>query len=156
MNVARKATLTQQQQYRLISTTRIHSSQPQQQHEFSYPQSHYFQAVNETIDGIAHQIEDLYDDGAFMIEKNTDVDVTHSEGVLTITVGKDVFIISRQTPSRQLWLSSAISGPWHYTFDHINRDWICTKGDLSFYDRLDTEFSQTFKVDIKLDRINNK
>ena len=41
-------------------------------------------------------------------------DVAESQGVLTIVTTRGTFVINKQPPLRQLWLSSPISGPWHY------------------------------------------
>lgn len=132
--------------------TKLYSSDT----SFNYSQTIYLNAVNETIETIAHQIEDMVDEGAFdeSLGENTEVEVTNSDGVLNISIGKsNTFIISRQTPSRQLWLSSPISGPWHYNFDAVKRDWLCTKGETNFYDRLDTEFTKAFGVQFSVKRL---
>lgn len=65
-----------------------------------------------------------------------------SDGVLQMSFGTHgTFIVSRQTPKRELWLSSPKTGPWHYKFDHVNKDWICSKGNDRFWDRLNKEIS---------------
>jgi len=52
-------------------------------------------------------------------------------------------VVSRQTPARQLWLSSPISGPWHYDFCVNELDWKCTKQSIRFWDRMQQELSNT-------------
>jgi frataxin len=69
------------------------------------------------------------------------------DGVLQIQLGNNgTFIVSRQTPSRQLWLSSPVSGPWHFTYDNEKDDWICTKGKDRFWDRMNKEISPILKI----------
>mmetsp|Transcript_984 Transcript_984/g.1070 ORF Transcript_984/g.1070 Transcript_984/m.1070 type:complete len:166 (-) Transcript_984:176-673(-) len=41
-------------------------------------------------------------------------DISLSDGVLTIDTTKGSFVLNKQAPNVQLWLSSPISGPHHY------------------------------------------
>lgn len=42
-----------------------------------------------------------------------DGDVQYSSGVLTACLGKHgTFVLNKQTPNRQIWLSSPVSGPF--------------------------------------------
>ena len=46
-----------------------------------------------------------------------DVDVSYSQGVLNINLGpKGFWVINKQTPNRQLWWSSPLSGPRRYEY----------------------------------------
>jgi len=51
-----------------------------------------------------------------------DIEVEYQDGVMTIEMedGRQ-FIVSKHTPSRQLWLSSPVSGGFH--FGHDAADW---------------------------------
>lgn len=42
-----------------------------------------------------------------------DYDISYAMGVLTAFIGPDLgtYVINKQTPNRQLWLSSPVSGP---------------------------------------------
>lgn len=48
-------------------------------------------------------------------------DINYSMGVLTAKISSSigVYIINKQTPSRQIWLSSPISGPKRYNIFRI-------------------------------------
>lgn len=50
-------------------------------------------------------------------------------GVLTITMPQGTYVINKQPPNRQLWLSSPISGPFRYDWDHMRMLWVSAKGD---------------------------
>ena len=46
-----------------------------------------------------------------------DADVTLASGVLTASIpGHGTFVINKQTPNRQIWLSSPFSGPARFDF----------------------------------------
>ena len=50
-------------------------------------------------------------------ELDDDVDISYSQGVLNMNLGKHGFwVINKQTPNRQLWWSSPLSGPRRYEF----------------------------------------
>ncbi|CAD2217266.1 frataxin-like, mitochondrial precursor [Angomonas deanei] len=61
------------------------------------------------------------EEGLGAVESEALEDVDLSDGVLTVEVcpagGKTMyFVINKQAPRRQLWLSSPVSGPHHYDF----------------------------------------
>ena len=50
-----------------------------------------------------------------------DVDISLEQGVLNINLGKYGFwVINKQTPNRQLWWSSPVSGPRRYEYTYNN------------------------------------
>ena len=55
----------------------------------------------------------------FLFQK--EMDVTNASGVITFNTGeKGTFVINKQTPNRQVWLSSPLSGPKRYRFDFLS------------------------------------
>ncbi|KAI1425629.1 mitochondrial chaperone Frataxin [Xylaria sp. FL1777] len=55
-----------------------------------------------------------------MQDKRTDVDVEYSSGVMNLTINDvGTYVINKQPPNRQIWLSSPTSGPKRY-------DWVIT------------------------------
>ncbi len=140
--------------YRPFSTT-LRSHQQQQEQPQLLSQSQYLSIVDSTINQIAHTLEDMADDERFndFEDEKGEVDITVNEGVLSVHCGSEgTFIISRQTPTQQLWLSSPVSGPWHYTYNRETASWVCTKGELPFFDRMDEELSKVFQLEIKVPR----
>jgi frataxin len=70
--------------------------------------------------------------------------------VVTAKLGsKGTYVVNKQTPSRQLWLSSPFSGPWHYDFD--GSTWRCTKDGHAMAERLRGELRQHFGRDVDVD-----
>ncbi|KAB7498198.1 Frataxin, mitochondrial [Armadillidium nasatum] len=77
------------------------------------------------------------------------VNITFQSGVLTLKLGKHgTYVINKQSPNKQIWLSSPLSGPKRYDF--IENDWIY-KHDKSFLlDLLSQELSTIFNKNINL------
>jgi len=51
-------------------------------------------------------------------------DITCADGVLTIRLGRHgTYVVNKQTPNRQLWLSSPVSGPKRYSFAAAAGQW---------------------------------
>ncbi|KAF5021433.1 hypothetical protein F66182_6527 [Fusarium sp. NRRL 66182] len=77
-------------------------------------------AVAEITEGEYHELADEYLDnvvGRFeeLQDQRDDIDVEFSAGVLTITwPDKGTYVINKQPPNKQIWLSSPISGPKRY------------------------------------------
>jgi len=68
-------------------------------------------------------------------------DVTLANGVLTLQLSQHgTYVINKQTPNRQLWLSSPTSGPKRY--DYVDGKWIYKHDSHRLQDLLAKEFSQ--------------
>ena len=49
-------------------------------------------------------------------------------GVMSFSTPKGVYVINKQPPNRQIWLSSPISGPLQFSYDRARNDWIDIRG----------------------------
>ncbi|CAO1332013.1 unnamed protein product [Diamesa serratosioi] len=69
-------------------------------------------------------------------------DIEYSDGVLTVKLGSKwgTYVINRQTPNRQIWLSSPTSGPKRYDF--IDDCWIYKHDGVPLHDLLQEELSK--------------
>ncbi|KAG6028995.1 hypothetical protein E4U41_000518 [Claviceps citrina] len=89
------------------------AARPPGGHELSESAYHamadcYLESVLSTFE----QLQDLRED----------IDVEYSSGVMTITIAdKGTYVINKQPPNKQIWLSSPVSGPKRY-------DW-CPAGE---------------------------
>lgn len=54
------------------------------------------------------------------------------------------YVINRQTPNRQIWLSSPTSGPKRY--DYIDGKWIYKHDGVSLHQLLQTELEKIISV----------
>jgi len=59
------------------------------------------------------------------------LDVELAQGVLTLGLpeGKTI-VISKHGPSKQIWLSSPISGGLHFPFDESTQQWVLASGQV--------------------------
>lgn len=96
----------------------------------------YQEASDNTLEELSEKLEsileDRYDKGA---------DVSLNNGVLTCVVdGENIYVINKQTPNRQIWLSSPVSGPKR--FDYISGEWVEKQSKTELKDLLSRELSQ--------------
>lgn len=100
----------------------------------------YEKVVDETLESLTDAFETI-------LEKHRlPSDVSYSNGVLTVELDKfGTYVINKQTPNKQIWLSSPFSGPKRYDF--INGTWIYTHDGNSLHTLLNKEFSNVFKKD---------
>lgn len=68
-----------------------------------------------------HNLTDFFDALPDKVKTDEDYDVSYSMGVLTVQVAPAVgtYVINKQTPNRQIWLSSPVSGPKRSAFKII-------------------------------------
>lgn len=106
----------------------------------------YEKLAEETLVALADYFEDLTDQPF----TGADYDVVFSNGVLTVKVSADrgTYVINKQTPNRQIWLSSPCSGPKRY--DWTGERWVYTHDGISLHQLLSTEFSIIFCTKLDL------
>ncbi|XP_058055400.1 frataxin homolog, mitochondrial [Anopheles bellator] len=107
-----------------------------------------FEAVcSDTLESLCDYFEE-------MVEETTSLnqaDVTYSDGVLTVNFGQPhgTYVINRQSPNRQIWLSSPTSGPKRYDFvpnkGTVNSDsgyWLYRHDGVTLHELLQAEVSR--------------
>ncbi|KAG9500993.1 hypothetical protein J7337_006675 [Fusarium musae] len=109
----------------------------------------YHDLADEYLDNVVSKFEELQD-------QREDIDVDFSAGVLSISwPDKGTYIINKQPPNKQIWLSSPISGPKRYDWCLFGEgqnekegtavgDWIYVRDGSS----LNQVFSEELGVDI--------
>lgn len=79
------------------------------------------------------------------------VDVDLDGGVLTIELENDSqYVLNKHAPTRQLWLSSPVSGAGHFRYDPGLRAWIDTRSGSALADLLERELAAAAGRPIKL------
>ncbi len=64
------------------------------------------------------------------------------DGVLTVTTENGrVFVLNRHGASRQIWLSSPVSGAHHYAYDEAGGGWLQTRSGPPLDTQLAADFS---------------
>eukprot|EP00112_Aurelia_sp_Birch-Aquarium-sp1_P017785 Seg4164.1 transcript_id=Seg4164.1/GoldUCD/mRNA.D3Y31 product="Frataxin mitochondrial" protein_id=Seg4164.1/GoldUCD/D3Y31 len=104
----------------------------------------YEEIANITLELLADFFESFADEGMCP----NDYDVQLSSGVLTVVVGDDfgIYVINKQSPNRQIWLSSPKSGPKRYDF--IDGRWIYSHTGEDMNELLTREFSEILGADV--------
>lgn len=116
--------------------------------QIDFSEAEYEKLVDETLDALVDFFEDLADEGF----TNEDYDVVFSSGVLTVSLGgPGTYVINKQTPNKQIWLSSPTSGPKRY--DWTGSCWTYARDGLTLHQLLAKEFSIIFNMDMDLSKL---
>ncbi|XP_021566868.1 frataxin, mitochondrial [Carlito syrichta] len=112
----------------------------------SLDETTYERLAEETLDALAEFFEDLADK-PYTFE---DYDVAFGSGVLTVKLGGDLgtYVINKQTPNKQIWLSSPSSGPKRY--DWTGKNWVYSHDGVSLHELLATELTEALKAKLDL------
>lgn len=108
----------------------------------------YEKICEETLDSLTECFEEL-------VEATThlpDADVSYGDGVLTVKFGEPhgTYVINRQSPNKQIWLSSPKSGPKRYDF--INGQWIYKHDRKSLHELLNNEIPAIVRSEACFDK----
>jgi len=62
-----------------------------------------------TIACIAEKIEEQ--------DKEASIDVDLQGDILNLETGKGIYVINKQSAAKEIWLSSPVSGPYHFFYE---------------------------------------
>ncbi|KEG09272.1 frataxin-like, mitochondrial precursor [Trypanosoma grayi] len=112
---------------------------------------------NTAADAFLEHVDNVLEE----IDSSALEDVSLSGGVLSIeTASKGTFVLNKQAPNAQLWLSSPVSGPHHYdmilpegrskamTPDVVR--WLANSDGHCLQEKLERELTDTLGVEVKL------
>lgn len=85
------------------------------------------------LDNIAQDIENQDPGG--------EIDLDLNDGILTLITEKGIFVINKQSAAREIWLSSPVSGPYHFAY--TGQSWQARKG-VELFDVLTKELNIKF------------
>ncbi|KAJ1961725.1 Mitochondrial matrix iron chaperone [Dipsacomyces acuminosporus] len=106
----------------------------------------YYRESSVAMDQLTECLEDIGDEVDL-----PDFDVEYSSGVLTLRLGeKGTYVINKQPPNKQIWLSSPVSGPERYDFDADHGAWFCRHKNESLGVLLNRELSKALDVEVKV------
>lgn len=94
----------------------------------------YHKNSSETLDIILDDLDSFFEESRIM-----DADVDSDSGVMEINVSEGTYIINKQPPTKQIWVSSPISGPRR--FDLHNGQWICLRDNTKLCELLNEELN---------------
>ena len=120
------------------------------------PEGEFHKLADHTLEDLVDRIEvyvdelDLGGGGGGEEGDDDEVDVEYSQGVLTIRLGGlGTYVLNKQTPNRQIWMSSPVSGPVRY--DHQKGGtWVYRRDGHKLHLRLEKEFEEMTGVAIDL------
>ncbi|KAL6536882.1 hypothetical protein OROHE_012466 [Orobanche hederae] len=98
----------------------------------------YQRLANSTIHDLLEKLEEY---GDYVEIDGYDVD--YGNEVLTLKLGSlGTYVINKQTPNRQIWMSSPVSGPSRFDWDHDARSWIYRRTKQDLIKVLETELEK--------------
>jgi len=109
----------------------------------------YNHCVSETLESLSDKISELIDDDTSL----EGADITLSDGVLTINLGPKhgIYVVNKQTPNKQVWMSSPISGPMRFDLvpgsEGKSDQWIYSHSGQSLHQVLDEELGAVFNLE---------
>lgn len=96
----------------------------------------YHTRSNDFLDGLLDQLERLSDDYPDLIP-----DIELTQGVMTLMVPLvGTYVINKQPPNKQIWLSSPVSGP--NRFDLVQGEWVSLRDGSKLLDVLNQELNE--------------
>ncbi|RZF35837.1 hypothetical protein LSTR_LSTR008943 [Laodelphax striatellus] len=100
----------------------------------------YEEICNETLESLCMYFEELMEN----LPQLKGSDVVFGDGVLTVQFGEQhgTYVINRQSPNLQIWLSSPTSGPKRYDFLPSKQSWIYKHDNRSLHQLLQEEIAE--------------
>jgi frataxin len=100
--------------------------------DYHHLSDHALEEIADRIDGIAN-------------------DVTLSDGVVTIHTQHGTWVVNKQAPNLQIWLSSPISGPARFNYDIENKQWVHARDiKIKLRELLEQEMKEATGEDVEL------
>ena len=107
------------------------------------------QQYNEIADEALEAITESYEN---LIEQKPEIDVDLGQGVLTVvTPPIGTYVINKQPPNKQIWLSSPISGPKRYDYHEAEGRWVYDRDHSSLGGLLRQETRDSYQLELPLD-----
>lgn len=106
------------------------------------------------MESLLDSLEALLDDIA-----NPQYEVEYHSGVLTLELGDHgTYVVNKQPPNKQIWLSSPVSGPKRYDYSEDQDAWIYAREARSLGNLLNEELSDALgqKVDLGLSNLSSR
>ncbi|KAK9698701.1 hypothetical protein RND81_08G124500 [Saponaria officinalis] len=90
---------------------------------------------------IHHLLEKLEEYGDSVDVDGFDID--YGNEVLTLKLGSlGTYVVNKQTPNRQIWLSSPVSGPARFDWDRSAQAWVYRRNKASLFGILESELEK--------------
>ncbi|PSK33708.1 iron donor protein CyaY [Candidozyma pseudohaemuli] len=103
----------------------------------------YSSLANTYLELLSDSLEELLED-----YPQIDAELNHGVMTLSVAPGK-TYVINKQPPNKQIWLSSPVSGPKRY--DLIRGKWTTLRDGSELTKLLDEELSEELGVEVELE-----
>ncbi|KAL6143815.1 PREDICTED: frataxin, mitochondrial [Fragaria vesca subsp. vesca] len=93
-------------------------------------------------DSTIHDLQEKFEEYGDSVQVDG-FDIDYGNEVLTLKLGDlGTYVLNKQTPNRQLWLSSPVSGPFRFDWDRDAEAWIYRRTKVKLLTLLETEMEQ--------------
>ncbi|KAF2613305.1 hypothetical protein F2Q70_00009327 [Brassica cretica] len=106
----------------------------------------FHKLANVTINHLLEKIEDYGDNVQI-----DGFDIDYGNEVLTLKLGSlGTYVLNKQTPNRQIWMSSPVSGPSRFDWDRDANAWIYRRTEAELHKLLEEELESLCGEPIQL------
>lgn len=110
------------------------------------PEEEFHKLSDEFLHNLQEKLEEYGDD--LQIDG---FDLDYASGVLTVKLGDvGTYVINKQSPNRQIWLSSPMSGPARFDWDRESQAWIYRRTKANLLTLMETELSNLLNTSVTL------
>uniref|UniRef100_A0A0D9YFV8 ferroxidase n=1 Tax=Oryza glumipatula TaxID=40148 RepID=A0A0D9YFV8_9ORYZ len=115
-------------------------------HRSILPEDEYHKLADETIHDLLEKLEE-YGDSLQM----DGFDIDYGNQVLTLRLGElGTYVVNKQAPNRQIWLSSPVSGPSRFDWDASTNCWIYRRTGANLVELLEKEIGELCGTPVEL------
>jgi frataxin len=97
----------------------------------------YHKVSDQTFEILLDELDDFFENNRIM-----EAEVDEEAGVMQINCSEGTYVINKQPPTKQIWLSSPISGPKR--FDLHDGQWISLRDNIKLSELLQDEMNQMY------------
>ncbi|KAF8766117.1 hypothetical protein HU200_007613 [Digitaria exilis] len=116
-------------------------------HKLVMPEDEFHKLADETIHDLLEKLEVEYGDSIQM----DGFDIDYGNQVLTLRLGDlGTYVVNKQTPNRQIWLSSPMSGPSRFDWDASTDGWIYKRTGANLVQLLEKEIGELCGTPVEL------
>nr|CAD1819209.1 unnamed protein product [Ananas comosus var. bracteatus] len=106
------------------------------------PQSIIEEEFHRLADDTIHSLQEKFEEYGDSLQMDG-YDVDYGNHVLTLKLGSlGTYVINKQTPNRQIWLSSPVSGPSRFDWDSATKGWVYRRTKAKLLQLLEEELEQ--------------
>ncbi|XP_047078628.1 frataxin, mitochondrial [Lolium rigidum] len=135
---------------RLFSSRAFSSTRPTQQaggdapapsavdQKLIMPEDKFHKLADDTIHDLLEKLEEYGDS-----QQMDGFDIDYGNQVLTLRLGDlGTYVVNKQTPNRQIWLSSPVSGPARFDWDAASSSWVYRRTGVNLMRLLEEEIGE--------------